>query len=445
MSPRWLPGIILASCLFIASASATESRDFPPASADRSSSAVASSWFELLYEVVKTERTSPPVAARAYGIASVALYEASAAGSRRHRSLVGQLNGLRALPAPAKHHDYHWPTVANAALAQTVRRLYPTLSPASAAAIAELENELAARYRHRVSAGVSTRSVTLGRRLASGVLAWSASDLQTLHANCQYVPARSGPSAWQPTPPAFANPLQPCWGSIRTMVLDSGDECFSKPPPRFSTAARSPFRAAALEVYLTGLSLSPEQKTIASYWSDGAGATGTPPGHWIAIVSQIARRRHLSLADAAEAYARVGIAVHDAFIACWRVKFAYDLLRPVTYINQYIDAGWSPYIGTPNFPTYTSGHSTQSGAAARVLTAMFGRMRFTDTTHRDHGLLPALAPRTFDSFDEAAEEAAVSRLYGGIHFAFDNDAGLAAGHCVGRAVVKRVKFRRFEH
>lgn len=434
---------LVMSCLVVAGASATERRDFPPASADHTSSAVASSWFELLYEVVRAERTPPPGAARIYGIASVALYEASAAGSHKLRSLVGQLNGLSSLPRPARGHTYYWPAVANAALADTVRGLYPAMTPASLAAVTELESEFAARHRYRASPGTLARSVTLGRNLARGVLAWSASDLLTLHANCAYVPAESGPGGWQPTPPAFnANPLQPCWGSIRTIVLNSGDECFAKPPPRFSTSTRSPFHAAALEVYLTGLSLSWEQKVIADYWSDGPGATGTPPGHWIAIVSQIARRRHLSLADAAEAYARVGIAVHDAFIACWRVKYAYDLLRPVTYIQRYIDPGWSPYIVTPNFPTYTSGHSTQSGAAARVLTGMFGRVRFTDTTHRDHSLIPAQQPRSFDSFDAAAEEAAQSRLYGGIHFPFDNDAGLVAGRCIGRAIERRVQFRR---
>jgi hypothetical protein len=124
------------------------------------------------------------------------------------------------------------------------------------------------------------------------------------------------------------------------------------------------------------------------------------------------------------------------------MKYTHDVLRPVTYIHQYIDAGWLPHLVTPGFPTYTSGHSTQSAAVARVLTAMFGHTRFTDTTHRDHGLLPVQPPRSFDSFDAAAEEAAQSRLYGGIHFSFDNDSGLAAGRCIGRAIERRVQFRR---
>ena len=225
------------------------------------------------------------------------------------------------------------------------------------------------------------------------------------------------------------------------MVLTYGGECPPPNHPAFSTNSASDFYAAALEVYNVGVGLTTEQKTIAGYWSDGPVTTGTPPGHWIAIVSQIARNDRLSLAAAAEAYARVGIAVHDAFIACWNAKYIYNLQRPVTYINHNINATWRSYIVTPAFPTYSSGHSTQSGAAARVLTDMFGAKRFTDTTHTDHGLQPAQQPRTFNSFDEAAAEAAISRLYGGIHYAFDNDNGLACGQCIAQTIHDRVSFR----
>jgi PAP2 superfamily len=195
----------------------------------------------------------------------------------------------------------------------------------------------------------------------------------------------------------------------------------------------------------SGLTLTAEQQTIAQYWADGAGATGTPPGHWIAIVGQIARNDDLSLVAAAEAYARVGVAVTDAFIACWDAKYLSNLQRPVTYIQDNIqdniNAPWLPYIVTPPFPTYTSGHSTQSGAAAAVLSDMFGVKAFTDTLHADHHLVPTLEARSFRSFEAAAAEAAVSRLYGGIHFSFDNHDGLASGRCIGQAINDRVRFR----
>jgi hypothetical protein len=308
-------------------------------------------------------------------------------------------------------------------------------------AVNNLEQSFAARYQSRVSATNYARSVSHGQAVAAAILAWAATDRFSINNNCTYVPAAVA-GAWEATPPQFAaNPLQPCWGLIRPMVLTSGDECSPGGHPPFSNDPASAFLAAAMEVYNVGLNLTTGQKTVADYWSDGAGATGTPPGHWIAIVSQIARNDGLSLVEAAEAYARVGIAVHDAFIACWNVKFDTNLQRPVTFIRNNIDANWTPYITTPNFPTYTSGHSTQSAAASRVLTDMFGTKNFTDTTHTDHGLQPPQQPRTFSSFEQASAEAAVSRLFGGIHYTFDNNDGLAAGNCIGLAIRNRVNFK----
>jgi membrane-associated phospholipid phosphatase len=410
-------------------------------SADQFPSDVASTWFEALYDVVKAEQTTPPPASRIYGITAVALYEAIVAGTEAQRSLVRQLHELRSVPQPKKHQKYHWPTVANAVLATTVRGLYPTISPASLDAIHTLEHRFASHYEAELPRREYARSVAHGQAVATAVLAWAATDGFAGYNTCRYLP-EPVPGAWQPTPPAFnPDPLQPCWGLIRPMVLTSGQECSPPGRPRFSTDAGSDFYAAGLEAYRVGVGLIAAQKTIADYWSDGPGATGTPPGHWIAIVSQIASNDGLSLTAAAEAYARVGLAVHDAFIGCWDAKYAYNLQRPVTYINAHIDQRWRPYLVTPSFPSYTSGHSTQSAAAAHVLTDLFGRKRFTDTTHADHGLVPPQEPRTFDSFEEAAAEAAVSRLYGGIHFAFDNDHGLASGQCMGQAILDRVQFK----
>jgi hypothetical protein len=407
--------------------------------ADQFPSDVASAWFEALYDVVKAEQTTPPPASRIYGVTTVALYESIVAGTEEHRSLVGQLHDLRSLPQPRQHRKYHWPTVVNAVIAHTIRGLYPTLSQASLDAIHTLEHRFASQYEAHLPRREYARSVAHGQAVATAILAWAAADGFSVYHNCRYLPMPV-PGAWQPTPPAFnPAPLQPCWGLMRPMVLTSGQECSPPGHPPFSVYTGSDFYAAGLEAYHVGLSLTPEQKIIADYWSDGP-ATGTPPGHWIAIVSQLASHDGLSLTAAAEAYVRVGLAVHDAFIGCWHGKYAYNLQRPVTYINDHIDQSWRPYLVTPGFPSYASGHSTQSGAVAHVLSDLFGRKRFTDTTHTDHGLVPPQAPRTFDSFEDAAAEAAVSRLYGGIHFAFDNDHGLASGHCIGQAILDRVRF-----
>jgi len=403
---------------------------------------VAVAWFNLLYDVVKQEAYSPAVASRIYGFTGVALYEAVVPGSPEHRSLASQLNGLSSMPQPKPHLKHHWPTVANAAVSRLLGHLLSGASARSMTAIAALEARFAHEFRDELPPLEFARSVEQGRAVADALLTWAAGDGFTKFNNCPFTPPVR-PGLWVPTPPTFArNPLQPCWGELRPFVLTSGATCAPPPPTTYTVAPNSSFDTIAREVRDTGNSLSSEQQTVALYWADGPGATGTPPGHWTAIVAQVAQRDDLPLATAAEAFARVGIAVADAFIACWNTKYTYNLLRPVTYIRNVIDPLWSPFLVTPEFPEYTSGHSVQSSAAATVLTDMFGVKAFIDTTHVDHGLVPAPAPRSFASFAEAAREAGISRLYGGIHFRPAIERGFEQGACVGKKILDHVRFRR---
>jgi len=293
-------------------------------SADSFPSDVASVWFDLLYDVVRSEGTPPPPASRIYGVTAVALYESIVPGTEENKSLVGQLNELDTLPQAKKR--LHWPTVANAAFAQTIRSIFTSLTSENLDAINALEADFNAQFEGQPR---FDRSVVFGKEIADAALAWAATDGFAEFNNCLYVPAPVA-GAWESTPPAFnPNPLQPCWGQLRP-----GADCAPPGHPEFSTDTASQFYATALEVYNVGVNLSDEQKTIADYWADGPVATGTPPGHWIALVGQFARNDALSLAAAAEAYARVGIAVHDAFIQCWHTKYPTNLQRPVTYFTQ---------------------------------------------------------------------------------------------------------------
>jgi hypothetical protein len=225
--------------------------------------------------------------------------------------------------------------------------------------------------------------------------------------------------------------MQPYWGNNRTFALRSGEECAPSAPPIYSEDAESAFYNEVLEVYNTGTHLTPEQRDIALFWADDPGATATPPGHWISILNQILETQGAVLDRAAEAYAKVGIALADSFIGCWHAKYQYNLIRPVTVIRAKLDPDWLPLVNTPPFPEYPSGHSVQSAAAAEVLTDLFGdRYAFTDQTHADRGYLP----RSFESFQAAAEEAAISRLYGGIHYRSAIEQGLAEGRCIGQQV-----------
>ncbi|MCI0567199.1 MAG: vanadium-dependent haloperoxidase [Acidobacteria bacterium] len=406
-------------------------------SPDEAGPKVAVSWFDLLYKLIQTERLSPPVASRAIGYTGVALYEAVAPGSPGRISLAGQLNALPPLPEPDLHRKYDWQLVAHAALNGTIRGLFPQASADSKAAIDALDRQLLAELRRNVPPPVVDRSLDLGGDLATSILAWASGDQFTQFNNCAFTPP-TGDGIWIPTPPLFRPALQPCWGELRPFVLHTGAECGAPPPPVYSTDSGSDFYAEGLEVYDTTKNPTAEQTAIALFWADNAGETGTPPGHWISIVGQIARQRHLSLGTASEAYARVGLAVADSFISCWNTKFVFNLLRPVTYIQQNIDADWTSPIATPPFAEYTSGHSVQSGAAATVLTDLLGEFPFTDDTHAARGL-PA---RWFDSFEEAAEEAAVSRLYGGIHYRSAIERGITQGQCIAGRIEDRVHFKK---
>jgi hypothetical protein len=400
--------------------------------AHRVSGAVAREWFDLSLRLVRSASGfSPPVAARAFAYAGLTLYEAVVPGMRGYRSLGRLFDGLDSLPA-AQGKSYSWPAVANAALASIFASLIPTAGAAELAAAADLEARFERRFRRTLPPGVAKRSLRRGRDVAEAVFAWSQGDggHEGYLRNFPPYSPPVGPGLWVPTPPGFQSALQPFWGQNRCFAIADGAAVPPGDHPPYSEAPGSAFRREALEVYDTVNSLTAEQEAIARFWSDDPGATSTPPGHSISITTQVLRRERATLAEAAEAYARVGMAVSDAFVACWYEKYRYNLLRPVTYSRAQFQADWLPVLVTPPFPEYPSGHSVQSGAAFKVLTDLFGRRyRFVDHTHDERGF----PPREYRSFRQAAEEAALSRLYGGIHFRAAIETGLAQGRRIGRA------------
>ena len=403
---------------------------------------LAVAWFDQVYDSIRAEGYSPPVASRVIGYCGVTLYQSVVEGMPDHRSLAGQLNGLGQMPARPKDSLY-WPAVANAGLGTVTQGLFASGSAGTLAELVALEDSLKNGFSGAADAATLQRSADHGAAIGAAILTWAAGDGFAIWNNCAYTPPVS-PGAWVPTPPALAAPLQPCWGNLRTFVLDYAAECVPLGYPTFSTEAGSAFHLEALEVRDTVDNLTPEQLEIARYWADAPVTTGTPPGHWISICGQLCEERDDSLDVAAEAFARVGMAVADAFISCWEIKYYFNLMRPITYIRDpggpINDPSWTtaPGIGTPNFPEFTSGHSVQSGAAAAVLTDLLGEVAFTDETH----LASGLAARSFDSLEDAAQEAAMSRLYGGIHFRSAIERGLEQGQCVARRILERVQFRK---
>lgn len=410
--------------------------------ADRSREALTG-WYRLVLELVRhTPTYSPPVASRSFAYLGVTAHEVFASGRSDLISLAGQLHGLEPLPAPEAGLETDRAVVLQAALASGVRNFFGNTGPTGQRAMRAMEKRLAALAAAGVAPDVAERSMVLGERLAAHILAWSGGDGGAVVENMGFPLAYAlgeGPARWVPTSLIAQQqyPLLPGWGANRAFAMPGGAACPLPPPPEFSEEPGSAFHAEALEVYEATKALTTEERAIARFWSDDPMLSPTPPGHWIAIAMQIIERDDVAADRGAELLARLGVTLADAFIACWHEKYEYDLLRPVTYIRRHIDPGWTPLLNTPPFPEYPSGHSTQSAAAAEVLTAFFGEnFAFEDATHASDGL-PA---RRYANFRAAAQEAGLSRLYGGIHFRAAIERGLEQGRCVGaHAVALRMR------
>lgn len=409
--------------------------------ASRYSAAVATEWFRVVLPAIQqTPGQSPPVAARTLAYLGLGLYESILAGLPGQRSFAGQLVELESLPAAQPDELLHWPTVANATLAALTQMLLPNAPPDWKARFEALERNMPVAQAADFDPAQRTpeviiRSETHGKLLAMALMTWARTDgghdaigPRRTRLDAAYV-SPSGPGAWVPTPPRFARPLLPNWGDNRPFMPNGQQRCAPPGPPKYDETPGSPFHREADEVRRAGVQPTEEQRRIALYWADDPLKTPTPAGHWAWILTDLLRDRKANLATAAEQYARMTVAMSDAFVATWKVKYQINLLRPVTYIQLAFDSNWvPPLMETPPFPEYPSGHSVQSGSAAAVLEAFYGRdTAFEDRAHNDRGW----GPQRFKSFAAAADQAAVSRLYAGIHFRSAIEHGTTMGRCIG--------------
>ncbi|OOG84935.1 hypothetical protein B0E41_09725 [Hydrogenophaga sp. A37] len=416
----------------------------PSLPAETYSAEVATEWFALAQQLTQqTPGMSPPVASRALAYLSLTLYESVVAGMPGHRSLAGQLNELQSLPWAQPDEVLHWPTVAHSAMAGMTRMMFPHASAENRTRIDLLERSLPQKLARDfdpqvIGAEVRTRSETFGKLMAMAIMTWARTDGgheawgPLRRQQSTYVPP-SGAGQWTPTAPNFAAALLPRWGDVRPFALARADACPAPPPPTYSEQAGSAFQQEAEEVYRISRAATQEQRQFSLYWADDPLKTPTPAGHWSFIATDLLKVNKASLAQAARVYARLHLAMADAFIATWKTKYTVNLLRPVTAVQLTIDSQWVPtMMNTPPFPEYPSGHSVLSSAAAGVLEHEFGaRTRFTDNAHNDRGW----GPRSFVSFRAAADEAAVSRLYAGIHFRSGIEGGKTQGRCVAERVI----------
>jgi hypothetical protein len=361
-------------------------------------------------------------------------------GYEGYKSYAGQLNGLSPLPAISLSLKYDWLVAGTTAFYKTAYALV-----FSKETFKQLWDSIDLEIRKRpVAKDVYDRSVQYGEQVAAHIMKWAREDhLAQIRTLPRFTPSQK-PGTWQQTSPDYMEAVEPYWTRMRTMALSKSDQYLLPVPAVFKS---DQFIKECREVYETGNKLSKEQTRIADFWDCNPFATRTsghlmysikkisPAGHWIGIAGVAIRQGKQNLAEALRTYSMISVAIFDAIIACWDEKFRSNYIRPVTAIQQLISPVWQPHLQTPPFPEYPSGHSVISNASAMILTRLYGdNFRYVDDVEVAYGL----PKRPFNSFYKAADEAAISRLYGGIHFREAIENGKSLGKYVGGVVLEKI-------
>ncbi len=301
-----------------------------------------------------------------------------------------------------------------------------------------------------MSSSRKQQSIDYGKKISDQMINWIDADGYAGVKADDFYTIRGHDSTWVLTPPNYEQALEPNWKNLRPIFLKNVADYQPKARPAFSTDPISDFYKEAHKVYVQFSENSDQERSIAKHWDCNPnefiqkGHTMqfnhriSPPGHWLGIAKALADTRDVNLGKALKAYASITTAMFDGVIACWHTKYTDELIRPVTYINRYIDETWKPFIQTPPFPEYTSGHSVVSGCSSSILNEMYPNTAFVDYTEVEFGL----PSRSFTSVYEAGEEASLSRYYGGIHYRFGVDNGLVQGRNIGQYILKQ--FSKYE-
>jgi len=401
---------------------------------------------DQLTNVIIYDVFTPPVAARIYGYTNLASYEAMKYADPKYNSITAQLKGFDKMPEPEKGKNYNFTLAATKAFFTVARKVTFSVDT-----FKRYEDHIYGLFKNALPDSTYANSIELGEKIGKTVLKRAnIDDYPQTRGKPKYL-GSSTPGKWRPTPPDYMDGVEFCWGDMHTLLIDSSSIFMPGPPPAYSEDTTSEFFKQVKMTYEKNKHLTPEERTVATYWDDNpfvvvhAGHTMfankkiTPGGHWIGITTIACKKTNANGVKTAQAYALTSIALFESFITCWDVKYKYAYLRPVTVINEKIDHNWLPLLQTPPFPEYTAGHSTISAASATVLTHEFGEnFAFHDTSDRKYiGL-----QRDFKSFTQAADETAMSRFYGGIHFLNSSLVGAKQGHQVGELIWQRLKLTK---
>jgi PAP2 superfamily len=388
----------------------------------------------------------PPVSSRIYMYASLAAYEAGIAGNPKYQSMVGQLKGFKKV--------FPLDTAKKICNGLAATRAFLTIGKNLTFAqdvYVEFEKKLWEEYKATgIPNDVYENSIAFGDSVAASIMNYSKKDNYKQTRGFRYtVTNLSG--TWTPTPPAYMDAVEPNWMKIRTLTLDTCSQFQPPAPSKFDMSKGSSYYNEVMDSYNTVKNLTEEQRAIANFWDCNPfkmNITGhamfatkkvSPGGHWMGITSQVTRQQKADLGQTVEAYLLTSTAIFDGFISCWTEKYRSVRVRPESIINTNVDKDWIPVLQTPPFPEYTSGHSVISAAASVVLTKVLGEnIAFPDSTEIPYGL----PVRKYTSFHQAAQEASISRFYGGIHFRPALDNGFMQGEKVGNWVVGKIKTRK---
>lgn len=399
-------------------------------------------------EVMVHDITNPPLAARFFAYTFLAGYEVVSQHDSLQQSMAGVLNEYPVIEKP-HIEDYAVSLTALLAMMETAKKLQPSGNLIAA----YQKNFLDSCLKVGGNEAVIERSQAYAEKVSKAVVAYAKADgYNKTSVFPKYTPINEE-GHWYPTPPAYFAAVEPYFNKVRTLTMDSAAQFKPAAPVPFSIDKNSSFYKMMVEVYNEGLQLSPEHRMIASFWDCNPFAmqeTGhlmvglkkiSPGAHWMGITGIACKKAQKSFSEAIKIHTVVAVGLMDSFISCWDEKYRSNRIRPETVIRKFLDPHWEPLLQTPPFPEYVSGHSTTSATSAYILTHYFGEgFSFTDDVEVSYGL-PA---RSFPSFMDAAKEAAVSRLYGGIHFRDANENGTAQGLKVGKWVIRTIENPSFK-
>jgi hypothetical protein len=399
---------------------------------------------DKLTQVIIYDVFTPPVASRLYVYSSLAYYEAIRFKNEGAPSITAKLNGFDKMPEPETGKAYDFTLAATKAFFNVVRNVRVF----SVDSLTSWENKVYKEFQNSLDDETFSRSAAIGDSVAKVILKRAKGDGYLKSRGKQKYLGSNEPGKWRPTPPDYLDGIEWCWNTMQTMVMDSASQFKPPAPPPFRMDKSSDYYKALKEVYDISRNLTPEQEEIARYWDDNpmviehsghlmfANKKITPGGHWMGIAAIASKQSGADEVKTAKAYAYTALALYESFLSCWDEKYRSSYVRPVTAINESFDNVWLPFLQTPPFPEYTSGHSTISACSAVALTSMFGNnFAFQDTSDMRYiGM-----QRHFNSFEEAAAEASISRIYGGIHYRFTADISATQGKKLGDFIVNKLE------